>query len=32
LPGVDSLTPVHDKIRILHEADCNGTTVCLNFA
>ncbi len=22
LPGVDSLTPVHDKIRILHESDC----------
>ena len=22
LPGVDSMTPVHDKIRILHEADC----------
>ncbi len=22
LPGVDSLTPVYDKIRMLHEADC----------
>jgi hypothetical protein len=22
LPGVDSLTPVHDKIRKLHDADC----------
>jgi hypothetical protein len=22
VPGVDSLTPVHDKIRMLHESDC----------
>ncbi len=22
VPGVDSLTPVHDKIRMLHESEC----------